>query len=193
MQNIPYIKQGYFLSSRSDLVWKTFQISCSYYQEIITGRRGCPPVMCLGNLNWPLQKIPWHTIMLFVCHPKILHKHCLQFLLGVKMALRETEDNAYAKFWGVKQRALWYVMVFSGVVNCKKLFLDCMRTKREQFPVKWLTSGRLAFTIQYVEAMRRHQLKKDMISCNDTRRNTNINKTIDWLIDWFWCIIPLTT
>ena len=55
--------------------------------------------------------------MLFVCHPEILHKHCLQLLLGVKMALRETEDNAYAKFWGDKQRALWYVMVFSGVVN----------------------------------------------------------------------------
>ena len=55
--------------------------------------------------------------MLFVCHPKILHKHCLQFLLGVKMARRETENNVYANFWGDKQRALWYVMVFSGVVN----------------------------------------------------------------------------
>ena len=33
------------------------------------------------------------------------------------MALRETENNAYAKFWGGKQRALWYFMVFSGVVN----------------------------------------------------------------------------
>ena len=33
------------------------------------------------------------------------------------MALRETESNAYAKFLGDKQRALWYVMVFSGVVN----------------------------------------------------------------------------
>ena len=32
------------------------------------------------------------------------------------MAPRETENNAYAKFWGDKQRALWYVMVFSGVV-----------------------------------------------------------------------------
>ena len=30
---------------------------------------------------------------------------------------RETENNAYAKFWGDKQRALWYVMVFSVVVN----------------------------------------------------------------------------
>ena len=50
--------------------------------------------------------------------PKILHKHCLQFLrLGVKMAPRENENNAYAKFWGDKQRVLWYVMVFPGVVN----------------------------------------------------------------------------
>ena len=32
------------------------------------------------------------------------------------MAPRETENNAYAKFWGDKQRALWYVMVFSEVV-----------------------------------------------------------------------------
>ena len=28
------------------------------------------------------------------------------------MAPRETENNAYAKFWGDKQRTLWYVMVF---------------------------------------------------------------------------------
>ena len=33
------------------------------------------------------------------------------------MAPRETENNAYAKFWGDKERALWYVMVFFGVVN----------------------------------------------------------------------------
>ena len=68
--------------------------------------------MYYNTCNWPLQKIPQHTIMLFVCHPKILHKHCFQFLLGVKMAPRDTENNAYAKFWGDKQRALWYVMVF---------------------------------------------------------------------------------
>ena len=51
--------------------------------------------------------------MLFVCYPTILHKPCLQFLLGVKVAPRETENNAYAKLWGDKQRALWYGMVFS--------------------------------------------------------------------------------
>ena len=60
--------------------------------------------------------------MLFVCYPKILHKHFLQFLLGVKMAPKETENSAYAKFWGDKQRALWYVMVFSGVVNSCDLY-----------------------------------------------------------------------
>ena len=28
------------------------------------------------------------------------------------MVPRETENNAYSNFWGDKQRALWYVMVF---------------------------------------------------------------------------------
>ena len=38
------------------------------------------------------------------------------------MAPRETENNAYAKCWGTKQRALWYVLVFqSGVVNLRWL------------------------------------------------------------------------
>ena len=56
--------------------------------------------------------------MLFVCHHiDILHKHCFQFLLRPFEFPRETEYNAYAKFCGDKQRALWYVMVFSGVVN----------------------------------------------------------------------------
>ena len=56
--------------------------------------------------------------MVFVCQPKLLHKHFLQFLFGVKLAPRETENDAYAKFLGYKQRALWYVIVFSVVVNC---------------------------------------------------------------------------
>ena len=29
----------------------------------------------------------------------------------------KTENNVYVKFWSDKQRVLWYVMVFSGVVN----------------------------------------------------------------------------
>ena len=43
------------------------------------------------------------------------------------MAPRETEDNAYAKVWGDKQRALWYVMVFLEwpikFLNVKSMFL----------------------------------------------------------------------
>ena len=64
--------------------------------------------------------------MLFICHPKNLHKYCLQFLLGVKMAPREIENNTYAKFTGDKKRALWYFMAFSGVVNswCQKRGAD---------------------------------------------------------------------
>ena len=48
--------------------------------------------------------------MLFVCHPNILHKHGLQFLLGVKMAPRETENNGYAKFleWQTKSIMVCY-------------------------------------------------------------------------------------
>ena len=53
--------------------------------------------------------------MLFVCHPKILHKQCFQFLLGVKMAPREAENNVIQNVGGDKQRALWYVMV----LNCR--------------------------------------------------------------------------
>ena len=37
------------------------------------------------------------------------------------MAPRDTENTTYAKFSGDKQRALWYVMVFSGVVNSLNL------------------------------------------------------------------------
>ena len=33
------------------------------------------------------------------------------------MEPRETEKNAYAKFWGDKPKALWYAMVLSGVAN----------------------------------------------------------------------------
>ena len=65
--------------------------------------------------------------MLFDCRPKVLHKHCLQFLLGVKMAPRETENNAYAKFWGDKQRTLWYVMVF--LEWSIDLFMNKLKTK----------------------------------------------------------------
>ena len=37
------------------------------------------------------------------------------------MASRETEINAYSKFWNDQLRVLWYVVAFSVVVNCKCL------------------------------------------------------------------------
>ena len=36
--------------------------------------------------------------------PKVLHKHCFQFLLGYFTIFpRELENNIYAKFWGVNK------------------------------------------------------------------------------------------
>ena len=43
-----------------------------------------------------------------------------------------TEDNAYANVWGDKQRALWYVMVFSVVVNCRT---EKLQIKVWKFPL----------------------------------------------------------
>ena len=45
------------------------------------------------------------------------------------MAPRETENNAYAKFWGDKQRTLWYVMVFLewSIGLCRKISNFCIK------------------------------------------------------------------
>ena len=48
------------------------------------------------------------------------------------MAPRETENNAYTKFWDDKQRALWYVFVFffgvfNWVIYCVRLLFVCSR------------------------------------------------------------------
>ena len=50
------------------------------------------------------------------------------------MAPRETENNAYAKFWDDKQRPLWYVMVFSGVVN----YTECQIPRSYQPKLKYI-------------------------------------------------------
>ena len=87
--------------------------------------------------------------MLFVCRPKFFRKHCLQFLLGVKMAPRETENNAYAKF-GVTNKEhygmLWYFLEWliilhstkSYPVYCKHSFIylvDFLKTNLMKFAV----------------------------------------------------------
>ena len=46
--------------------------------------------------------------MLFVCHPKILHKHCLQFLFGLKWPLesRSPQNVRLIMHFYVMQRRL---------------------------------------------------------------------------------------
>ena len=70
----------------------------------------------LNLLTTPENITAFHNALCL--SPQSLHKQCLQFLLGVKMAPRETENNAYSNFRGDKKGALWYVIVFSGVVKC---------------------------------------------------------------------------
>ena len=50
--------------------------------------------------------------MPFVCHPNILHEHCLQVLLGIKMTPKETENNAYANFLGSQTKS---IMICYGI------------------------------------------------------------------------------
>ena len=59
------------------------------------------------------------------------------------MAPRETKNNAYAKFWGDKQRTLWYVTVISGVVNCESSRVSLTRQMKlgpKKKPI-WRRSG----------------------------------------------------
>ena len=54
--------------------------------------------------------------MFFVCDPKFLHKHCLQFLLGVKIAPRETETTFMQNFGETEKEhygMLWYFLEWS--------------------------------------------------------------------------------
>ena len=54
------------------------------------------------------------------------------------MAPRETENNAYAKFWVDKQRALWYVMEFQEwsialqYIVCYRVSIKIFRTPKLQ-------------------------------------------------------------
>ena len=65
--------------------------------------------------------------MLFFLSPQNFASALSSASLWAILTPRETEDNAYAKFWGDKQRALWYVMVSSGVVNRSEAVDDLVR------------------------------------------------------------------
>ena len=89
--------------------------------------------------------------MLFVCHSKILHKHCFQFLLGVKMAPRETENNAYAKF-GVTNKEhyemLWYFLEWS--IGIARRMILAIVTSREIYQQAKLFRGFKWYDRRYV-------------------------------------------
>ena len=51
--------------------------------------------------------------------PKILHRHCFQFLLGLAVVPRENKNNAYVKFGGT--RKVYYGIFRNG------LYLDASR------------------------------------------------------------------
>ena len=130
--------------------------------------------------------------MLFVYQPKILQKHCSQFLLGPFLLPRETEDNAYAKFWGDKQRALWYVMIFSVVVNCFNNSFKIIHTAKQASSTNSRYDGMFSlnsscyqlsgiFTFLAVFLGRRVWLifflrKKVCTSCSTTLKQTNKQK-----------------
>ena len=80
--------------------------------------------------------------MLFFFQPKILHGHCLQFLLGVKMAAKETENNTCSKFGGDKKKELygmlWYFLEWS---------IDSITTCLAHAPKKCTQSGKFQFDI----------------------------------------------
>ena len=69
------------------------------------------------------------------------------------MAPRETENNVCAKFWGDKQRALWYDLVFYGLVNSQSIFFTAAGMQIR------LNSD---WTIDYNRMTRKRILKLDM-------------------------------
>ena len=64
------------------------------------------------QLTTPENTITYHNALCLL--PQIVNKHCVQFLLGVKIAPRETENNAYTKFWGGKKKS---TMVCNGICD----------------------------------------------------------------------------
>ena len=55
--------------------------------------------------------------MLFVCHPKILHKHCFQFLLGPFFNFQEKLKTMLMQNFGVTNKEhygmLWHFLEWS--------------------------------------------------------------------------------
>ena len=58
--------------------------------------------LCPWSIYSSFANLPQCARTLFApTHPKILHKHCLQFLLGRLQYPGEMKNKGYVKFWGV--------------------------------------------------------------------------------------------
>ena len=71
------------------------------------------------------------------------------------MAPRETENNAYAKFWGDKQRTLWYVMVFLEWSIGFTTTLPMMRFGPFRKSLCWSGKGKSTFEFCNISLMQR--------------------------------------
>ena len=126
-----------------------------------------------NSINWPLQKILQHTIMFFVCHPKILHKHCFQFLLGVKMAPRETENNACAKFWGWKTKSIMVCYATQGF-TWQEIVWPPGHLKRKNNKVESFSTLLLMFTLTWISEKELERVKqRTRISSGQKNKNFN--------------------
>ena len=71
-------------------------------------------------------EIPQHTIMLLVCNPKILHKHCFRFSWG-HFNFHEKLKTIVMQSFGAKNKEhygmLWYFLEWSIIVMQIKLML----------------------------------------------------------------------
>ena len=110
--------------------------------------------------------------MLFVFHPKILLKHCFQFLFGVKIVPRDTEDNAYAKFWGDKQNfcMLWYFWSGQYKLDHAKVLLcnhPSPMMDKNQSDLKALEKSRLGLVFLHWLRTRR-EIFLPKVKCNNS-------------------------
>ena len=95
------------------------------------------------NSYWPLQKIPEHTIMLFVYHPNILHKHFLQFLLGGISTPQKNLRKCLCKIlgWQTKSIMVCSGIFWSGQLLCWVWLLSSMSLKRpNNIKLEWWSS-----------------------------------------------------
>ena len=62
----------------------------------------------LYRVPTPENTLTYHNALFFVTP-----KFCIRIVFGFSWKLKWPQEKLRKKFWGDKQRALWYVMLFS--------------------------------------------------------------------------------